>query len=119
MNTVSLEFESSRVFVSEAQSVLFFARRGDSVVRCYVTLKALVTYFGADEEADENETCLRTYDAHRGAIQRVARHMLDDRERAGSRVVVITTSEVFRDMVYGHLAEPTTARERLAEMGHG
>lgn len=105
-DAVFLEFESSRAFAAEAQSVLFFAHRGESVVHCYVTLKTLVTFFGADAEADESEACLQAYDAHTDAIQRLARHMLEDPERATSRAIVITTNEAIHRWMPGGSPQP-------------
>ena len=107
---VSLDFEPSRVFVDSAQSVLFFARQGEKVVRCYVTAKALVTYFGASDDPGEDDDCLLAFDAHRAAIQQVARHMIDDRGRLVNRAIVITASDVYRDLVQGFLATPAVSR---------
>lgn len=97
-----LHFEPTRAFVDDVQSVLFFARRGDRVLRCYVTRKARGTCFGgAGDEADEADEagCLRTYDRHAPAIQGVARRMIERAAGAGTPAVVVTTSEVFRTIV--------------------
>lgn len=110
---VDLAFEPTRAFVDDAQCVLFFARRGGRVLRCYVTLKTLVNYFGADPDGPDGPACLRAYDAHRATIQRVAQGLLDEPERRGDKAVVITTSEMFRAMVQG----PLQARRHLHPAG--
>lgn len=101
--TLPVEFDAPRAFVGDAQSVLFHARHGSRRLRCYVTRKALVVYFGAHagELEDAGETCLRAYDANVDEIRSVARQLIQRRSATGGAVVV-TSGDVFRDIVDRH-----------------
>lgn len=102
-----------RSFAEDAQAVLFFLQHGARQVRCYVTSKVLAACFGADDEAGDAEivsSMLRAFDAHAAAIEQLARRLLGSPDRADSRVIVITTSDVFRLLVQGHLLGSLTAR---------
>lgn len=62
-NFPGIEFEGFRSFNDSSESVLFFARRGGRTLRCYVTRRALITYFGAqDGDGEVSQDCLRAYD---------------------------------------------------------
>lgn len=96
----------SAYFVEDAQSVLFFLRCGMREVRCYVTSKVLAACFGADDEADDSDlvpSMLSAYRTHANTIEQLARRLLAE-AHADSRAIVITTSDVFRDMCKGMLS---------------
>jgi hypothetical protein len=99
----------SRSFIEDVQCVQFFLPVAARTVRCYVTSKVLASCFGADDEADDAELAsvmLEAFDANERAIEQLARRLLDEADRADSPAIVITTSDVFHDMVCGHLSRP-------------
>lgn len=114
----AVEFDAPRAFVSGAQSVLFFARHGEHVMRCYVTQKTLVAYFGAQPAAGDagGEDCLRAYDANVDEIRSVARQMIRRRLLSGDAIVV-TSSDLFRDIVDRHAGRAAGAG--AAVLRHG
>lgn len=114
----TITFDGSRVFVKEANSVLFFVQRGDSLVRCYVTYKALAAYFGATSGQHGQDTCLQAYDAHRDTIHGIAQRVLAQREHDAGCLVVITSSDVYQDMVDACLMRPAGMHAPLAPAGH-
>lgn len=94
-------------FAEEAQSVLFYVRREARTVRCYVTGKGLATCFGADDEADDDvlsRSMLDAFNAHAETIRQLAERMLDRDGQPHCRALVITTSDVFRDLIQGGLS---------------
>lgn len=99
----AVEFDPLRAFVSGAQCVLFFARRGEHVTRCYVTTKTLVACYGARPAAGDpaGEACLQAYDAHVDEIHSVARQMIRRGVPWGGAVVV-SAGDLYRDIVDRH-----------------
>ncbi|MDE2371121.1 MAG: DUF1488 family protein [Burkholderiales bacterium] len=89
------EFEVPRAFVSDAQSVLFFAHHGARPLRCYVTRQALVARFGAsDAQSDEDgRGCLQAYDEHREEIRALAWRKFQ-RSRAPGGALVIDADDI-------------------------
>ncbi|MGA0610805.1 DUF1488 family protein [Caldimonas sp. KR1-144] len=103
MNAVEIPFDTTRTFVEEAASVMFFARVGERTVRCYVTRSALESYFGADADHDalESSACLRAFDANARRIEAIARECLGS-NGAGVRTVVLNADTVFRVLARMH-----------------
>lgn len=116
--SLAVEFDAPRAFVSGAQSVLFFARRGEHVMRCYVTQKALVAYFGAPVVAGDlaGESCLRAYDANVDEIRSVARQMIRRNALSGGAVVV-TSGDFYRDIVDRHAGRAAGAVDVVPRHG--
>lgn len=82
MNTASLpaiDFDASRTFIADAQCVLFTARRGERILRCYVTRGALLACFGMHAAPGESaaDCTLRCYDAHVERIRDMARRLIE------------------------------------------
>ncbi|MGH8680342.1 MAG: DUF1488 family protein [Burkholderiales bacterium] len=88
---MSVTFESRRLYVAPRKSVLFFARRGDQRVRCYVKEDALVDLGrGLREEADLYQRCLLAFDEHRAAIESAAVRLIEAGVHKSDGAVVVS-----------------------------
>lgn len=116
---VPIEFDAPRAFVGDAQSVLFFAHHGTHRMRCYVTRKTLVAYFGASGGADDGQGCLCAFDAHLDEIHAIARQLIHDRVVAGGGgdAVVVTARDVYRAIVDHHAGGPGGACASVSRHG--
>jgi len=95
----SVEFDRSRTYVEGAQSVLFFARRGERIVRCYVTDNTLAALNAEGGNAKScAERSLRAFDAHADEVYVVARHMIEEALGTRGNAVVITSSDMLRHL---------------------
>ncbi len=74
-----ISFGESRSFIEDARSVLFFARRGERTLRCYLTWDATVV---------TAEECLQAYDCNAAAIHAMARRLIDEAPLAGGGIVM-------------------------------
>jgi hypothetical protein len=93
----AISFEYGRLYVEPRESVLFFARRGEERIRCYVTKSALVKRFRAkDDAANAYKYCLCAYDRNSAEIQATARRLLEENRLAADRTVVVSP-EVIAD----------------------
>ena len=94
-----IAFDRFRSFNESAESVLFFARRGEHTLRCYLTRRALIVYFGApDCNRDVSQDCLRAYDRNTLFIQGVARRLIEHNAQPHRGVIAITANDVFRHL---------------------
>jgi hypothetical protein len=90
--TAAISFEYGRLYVEPRESVLFFARRGEERIRCYVTKSALVKRFRARDDADNAyKYCLCAYDRNSAAIQAAAKRVLEEDRLTADRTVVLGT----------------------------
>jgi hypothetical protein len=86
----AISFECGRLYVQPRDSVLFFARRGEERIRCYITKSALANRFRAkDDRANSYQFCLCAYDRNTTTIQATAKRLLEENRRAADRTVVL------------------------------
>lgn len=96
---LGITFDRFRSFNESAESVLFFARCGVRVLRCFLTRRALIVYFGArDGDIDPSQDCLLIYDRNVGLIQDVASRLIAHCAQPRNGVIVIRTHDVFRHL---------------------
>ena len=97
MSTNPPRFLPSRVFIPDAQSVLFLADAGCRTVRCYITRLSLGEHFGATgHDGEHGRSSLRAFDDNRAFIERIAAKLLDAAPGTAGPVV-ITPREVLRE----------------------
>jgi hypothetical protein len=86
-----ISFEYGRLYVEARESVLFFARRGEERIRCYVTRSVLVKRFRAKDDAvNAYKYCLCAYDRNSAAIHAAAKRLLEQDRLAADRTVVVS-----------------------------
>jgi hypothetical protein len=90
-----VEFEQGRLYVEPRHSVLFFARRGELRLRCYVTRVTLEEHFGARmDPTNAYKFCLRAYDRNAELIHEVARQLIAEEAFTADGAIVVTPQAV-------------------------
>lgn len=90
MLTPAIVFDANRTFITDAQCVLFTARRGGRTLRCYVTRGALAACFGlrmVGGGATADDT-LRCYDSNVERIHDTARRLIEREGAPGGALVL-------------------------------
>lgn len=94
-----MKFEQGRFYVEPHQSVLFFAHAGQRRLHCYVTREALMTYFGAKDDAlNAYKHCLCAYDRYTATIQSIAERLIGGDAWTPDGAITITPDAVFRNI---------------------
>ncbi|MFO1216878.1 MAG: DUF1488 family protein [Burkholderiaceae bacterium] len=102
MNLADIDegFAQFRHYFDGAQCVLFFESRGERVLRCYLTLRALVSHFGVRDDIDDANACasdcLSAFDREAERIRGIARGLIDADGQPLGDAVVITADDVCR-----------------------